>query len=47
MNSEKNRFEILIFILLVSVGCVRAFANIAEMKKTSAAFAALNVSPAM
>jgi len=47
MNRKKNRFEIFIFILLVSVGSVRAFANIAEMEKTSAAFAALNVSPAM
>jgi len=46
----KNKFkylEIAIFVFLVSIGCIRAFANMAEMEKTSAAFAALNVSPAM
>lgn len=44
---QKNIWEIVIFSILVSIGCVRAFANIAEMEKTSALFAALNTSPAM
>lgn len=44
---RNNLIEITIFIVLVAFGCVRAFANIAEMEKTSAAFAALNFSPAM
>jgi len=47
MKNRKKIFEVTIFIILVAVGCIRAFANVAEMEKTSAAFAALNVSPAM
>jgi len=47
MKNRKKFLEITIFVVLVAIGCVRAFANIADMEKTSAAFAALNVSPAM
>ncbi len=47
MKSKKEKIEIVIFIFLVFIGCIRALANIAEMEKTSAIFTALNVSPAM
>ncbi len=44
---QKKNIEIAIFVFLIFIGCVRAFANVADMDKTSAFFAALNISPAM